>query len=139
MTNFNSCRYDSEYDNLRGHGGNVTSDYDDTDFHHDEIDIDSDVGNILDSVSVGNIQEMTENLTRSFGDPVAMGLAKAKDSPKAKETNEANGREDESKLEIKEESREAKKEGGASESAVEAPKCDGAEAAATGLVKEAAV
>lgn len=128
------CRYDSEYDNLRGHGGNVTSDYDDTDFHHDDIDIDSDVGNILDSVSVGNIQELTENLTRSFGDPVAMGLAKAKEAVKDKETN---GKVEE-KLEIKEESQEAKKEASPS-SVVEAPKCDGAEASASGLAKEAAV
>ncbi|XP_059084537.1 Ca(2+)/calmodulin-responsive adenylate cyclase-like isoform X2 [Tigriopus californicus] len=72
-----NAMYDSEYDHLRDGGavggmllpGNLTSDCDESDFFHDDIDIDSDVGNILDNVHVEHIRDMTENMKRSFGVP----------------------------------------------------------------------
>jgi len=54
--------YDSEYDNYRG--GHMTSDAE-SDFPNE--DIDSDVGAVLDELSLENIRQISKNITRKFG------------------------------------------------------------------------
>ena len=53
--------YDSEYDNYRGH---MTSDAE-SDFPNE--DLDSDVGAVLDELSMENIRQISKNITRKFG------------------------------------------------------------------------
>ena len=55
-------RYDSEYDNYRG--GHMTSDAE-SDFPNE--DIDSDVGAVLDELSLENIRQISKNITKKFG------------------------------------------------------------------------
>ena len=55
-------RYDSEYDNYRG--GHMTSDAE-SEFPNE--DIDSDVGAVLDELSLENIRQISKNITRKFG------------------------------------------------------------------------
>merc|ERR1712013_96065 len=54
--------YDSEYDNYRA--GHITSDAE-SDFAHE--DIDSDVGAVLDELSLENIRQISKNITSKFG------------------------------------------------------------------------
>jgi len=54
--------YDSEYDNYRA--GHMTSDAE-SDFAHE--DIDSDVGAVLDELSLENIRQISKNITSKFG------------------------------------------------------------------------
>jgi len=54
--------YDSEYDNYRG--GHMTSDAE-SDFPNE--DLDSDVGAVLDELSLENIRQISKNITRKFG------------------------------------------------------------------------
>jgi len=53
--------YDSEYDNYRG--GHMTSDAE-SDFAHED---DSDVGGVLDELSLENIRQISQNITNKFG------------------------------------------------------------------------
>lgn len=53
--------YDSEYDNYRG--GHVTSDAE-SDFAHED---DSEVGGVLDELSLENIRQISQNITSKFG------------------------------------------------------------------------
>ena len=55
-------RYDSEYDNYRG--GHMTSDAE-SEFPNE--DIDSDVGAVLDELSLENIRQISKNITKKFG------------------------------------------------------------------------
>jgi len=55
--------YDSEYDNY-SRAGHVTSDAE-SDFPNE--DLDSDVGQVLDELSLANIRQISENITRKFG------------------------------------------------------------------------
>ena len=55
-------RYDSEYDNYRA--GHITSDAE-SDFAHE--DLDSDVGAVLDELSLENIREISKNIPSKFG------------------------------------------------------------------------
>merc|ERR1719187_352838 len=55
--------YDSEYDNLRGAGGHITSDAE-SDFAHED---DSEVGGVLDELSLENIRQISKNITTKFG------------------------------------------------------------------------
>ena len=59
---FQIFRYDSEYDNYRA--GHMTSDAE-SDFAHE--DIDSDVGAVLDELSLENIRQISKNITSKFG------------------------------------------------------------------------
>merc|ERR1719264_1673879 len=54
--------YDSEYDNYRG--GHMTSDAE-SEFPNE--DIDSDVGAVLDELSLENIRQISKNITKKFG------------------------------------------------------------------------
>jgi len=54
--------YDSEYDNYRA--GHITSDAE-SDFAHE--DLDSDVGAVLDELSLENIRQISKNITSKFG------------------------------------------------------------------------
>merc|ERR1712008_518960 len=54
--------YDSEYDNYRG-AGHVTSDAE-SDFAHED---DSEVGGVLDELSLENIRQISQNITSKFG------------------------------------------------------------------------
>jgi len=54
--------YDSEYDNYRA--GHMTSDAE-SDFAHE--DLDSDVGAVLDELSLENIRQISKNITSKFG------------------------------------------------------------------------
>jgi len=54
--------YDSEYDNYRG-GGHVTSDAE-SDFAHED---DSEIGGVLDELSLENIRQISQNITSKFG------------------------------------------------------------------------
>merc|ERR1712088_1016830 len=55
--------YDSEYDNYRGAGGHITSDAE-SDFAHED---DSEVGGVLDELSLENIRQISKNITTKFG------------------------------------------------------------------------
>jgi len=55
--------YDSEYDNYRGGGGHMTSDAE-SDFAHED---DSEVGGVLDELSLENIRQISKNITTKFG------------------------------------------------------------------------
>ena len=57
------CRYDSEYDNY-SRAGHYTSDAE-SDFPNE--DIDSDVGAVLDELSLENIRQISKNITKKFG------------------------------------------------------------------------
>ena len=59
--NFLIYRYDSEYDNYRA--GHMTSDAE-SDFAHED---DSDVGAVLDELSLENIRQISKNITSKFG------------------------------------------------------------------------
>merc|ERR1719431_443285 len=54
--------YDSEYDNYRG-AGHATSDAE-SDFAHED---DSEVGGVLDELSLENIRQISQNITSKFG------------------------------------------------------------------------
>merc|ERR1719362_2656375 len=55
--------YDSEYDNYRGAGGHITSDAE-SDFAHED---DSEVGGVLDELSLEIIRQISKNITTKFG------------------------------------------------------------------------
>merc|ERR1712037_295712 len=52
-----------EYDSYRGAGGHITSDAE-SDFAHED---DSEVGGVLDELSLENIRQISKNITPKFG------------------------------------------------------------------------